>query len=342
MIDSRRIFLAYLLIAVAAVLLIPYLFRGEDLEADEWRKAIAEMGRAQRERLERNLNDYLELSESQREQYQALHMELLADAQSNHGRANQSLQTYREWLQTLSPRERAELSDEQDPAGKVRLVHEIVDRHDDESLELRAGESLRRLGPIPSLTPTDMERLLTLIAEAAKPKVAAEELQGFEGFRRTLKVFELLGRRNEKLISLLTEERMQTLLKSLSDDADRRMLEYVADDRPAPPQLGRIKLAITLLKNLEVTFQRELRRQKASSENLQAVFEGLPLADQDELLELSPSGFRSELRCRFVDAASPVQINRREVEKFLRPGREFRSRRRDGTTTKSQASEAGS
>ncbi|MCA9026431.1 MAG: hypothetical protein KDA86_14585 [Planctomycetaceae bacterium] len=336
--DPRHTLMAYLVIAAAAVMVMPYLLRDDDPDADKRRETIAGMTRAERERLERHLDQYLRLSSVQRDEVQALHAELLADAANNHGRANHSLQIFREWLQTLSPRERTELSEEHDPTSKARLVREIVDRHNNESLELRAGASLQRLGSIPSLTPADMERLLTSIAEEAEPRIDANELEGFDGLQRTLKVFELMGRKNEKLINLLTEERMQTLLKSLSNDSDRRMLEYLADNRPAPPQLGRIKLAITLLKNLEVTIQRELRRQELSSEDLQATFAELPAADQDELLELSPSEFRGELRHRSVDVTSSGQINRRDVERFLRPGKDFRSRRRDGTTSRSRAS----
>jgi len=333
---TRRILMTFFAVAVAAVVVMPYLLQGEDPELDGRRKVIAEMTHAQRERLERNLDQYLRLTESQREEYRQLHAELVSDAANNHGRATESLQTFREWLQTISPRERIELSEVHDSAAKVRLIHEMISRHHDEALEIRSGQPLRRLGPIPSLKPEDMDRVLSLISEAAELEVNRAELEGFEGLRRTLKVFELMGRKNEKLTTLLTEERMKAVLKALSDDSDRRMLEYVADNRPAPPQIGRVKLAITVFKNLEVAVQRELRRQQVTTQALQAVFNELPGAEQDELLKLSASGFRAELRRRHVDASLSGRIDRRYVEQFLRPGRENRPRRRDGTSAKNR------
>ncbi len=327
MMDARRLLVTFIAVAVAAIVAMPYLLRGEDPELAERRKVIAEMNQAQRERLERNLDQYLQLTEPQREEYQLLHAELLSDTAHNHGRANQSLHTFREWLQTLSPREQIELSEVHDSAAKVRLIREMINRHHNESLEFRSGEPLRQLGPIPSLKPEDLERVLSLISEAAEREVSPAELEGFEGLRRTLKVFELMGRKNEKLTTLLTEERMNAVLKALSDDSDRRMLEYVADNRPAPPQVSRVKLAITVFKNLEVAAQRELRRQQVTTQALQAVFDELPGAEQDELLSLSASEFRAELRRRHVDASSSGRINRRSVEQFLRPGRESRPRR---------------
>lgn len=328
---QRRFLTACLIVAVASVVAMPYLLSGEDPVLQQRRHAIAAMSSAERQRLERNLDEFLQMTEQQRDQYRQLHAELADDAANNHGRANEALQTYRDWLQTLSPSDRVELSAEQDSAGRVRKIREIIERRQNEELEFRAGEALSRLGPIPSLKPEDMKRVLAVIGEAIEPEIKnPEELEGFEGLSRTLKMFELMGRQRQKLVRLLDEERLKAIKDALSNDSDRRMLEYLDDNQPASPQLARIKLTVTLIKNLEVAARRELRREPVTPQKLQVAFDALPPSDQDELLELSASQFRSELRRQHADENGFDRINRRDVEQFLRPGADFRPRGRRG------------
>ncbi|MCA9075193.1 MAG: hypothetical protein KDA93_09175 [Planctomycetaceae bacterium] len=325
---QRRFLTVCLVIAIASIAMMPVLMSSEDPVLSERRQAIELMSTAERQRLERNFTQFQQMTEAEREQYRQLHAELAEDAANNHGRANEALLTYRNWLQTLSPSKRIEISEESDSAGKVRLIREVIEQRQDEELELRAGEALGRLGSIPSLKPEDMERVLTIIGEAIEPEIPVDELEGFEGLSRTLKMFEVMGRRREKLVVLLTEERLQAIKSALTNDSDRRMLEYLADNRPAPPQLASIKLTVTLIKNLEVAARRGLRKEQVTPEKLQTYFDSLSLSEQDELLELSASQFRAELRRQYADENGFDRINRRDVEQFLRPGPENRLRGR--------------
>ncbi len=331
---DRRFFLALLAVAAVGVAVMPFLLGAEDPQLERRRQQIAAMTQPERERLQRNFVQFAKLSEADRAHFRDLHAKLEADRASQQGRAVATLETYSQWLQTIPPYERDALQQERDAAAKLTLVRKVLDRQQEERVELRIGSTMEtRLGPIPTLSEEDLQSMLAVIQEAAEPVLhntsLEKELEGYKGLALTLKTFELLGRKDKRLLPLLTETRVQRLVDVISDDETRQMLSAEAGDRSAGFNARKHKVVMTLWKNLAIAIEKEMRQRVVTSQKMEAMFAELPVAEQEALLDLSPDEFHHELRQRVLDAESTGPINRRFVQKFVVPSdRPFRGNRR--------------
>jgi hypothetical protein len=328
MTGDRRFFIALLAVAAIAVAVMPLLFAAEDPQLQLHRQRIAAMTRAERERLERNFDRFTKLSEAERERYRAFHAALAEDRTQGQGRLDAALETFLDWLASLPPYERDLLQREQDPAAKIALLREALQNQREVRLETRLEQRIEeRLGPLPLLKQRDLEAVTAVLADAsAWPAIAPEELEGYDGLRRTLKLFELLGRRNLKLMDALTNRRMRDLLEAISDEPTRDMLQTDAEGQAAAWHVRRRKIVLTLWKNLELALDREARRSPVTDQTLMTFFAGLPREEQEEFLELPAADFRRDLTRRYIESESLHRIEMRFVRRFLLPGAEGRAR----------------
>ncbi len=334
MTDDRRFLWALLAVAAVGIAVMPFLLGAEDPQFQRRRQQIATMTQPERERLQRNFEQFAKLSESDRAHFRDLHAKLEADRTNEQGRANAALEAYSQWLQTIPPFERDALQKEPDPGGKLSLVREVIDRQREDRVERRIASAIEtRLGPIPTLSEEDLRSMLAVIEEAAEPALrntaVEKELEGYTGLAKTLKMFELLGRKDKRLLPLLTESRMQHLVEAISDEEARQMLSTEADDRSASPNARKRKVVVTLWKNLAIAIEKEMRQRVVTSQKMETMFAKLPVSEQEKLLDLSPDEFHHELRRLVLDAESTGPINRSFVQKFVLPGdRPFRGNRR--------------
>lgn len=82
------------------------------------------MSPVERDRLERNINEFQQLSSTEKEHFRSLHA-TLADDRVHNGGLTPLLQTYSAWLNSLSPELREEVRNEPDPAKKLMIVRRI-------------------------------------------------------------------------------------------------------------------------------------------------------------------------------------------------------------------------
>jgi hypothetical protein len=328
MTTDRRFFLALGTVAAIAVAVMPLLFAVEDPQLQLNRQRIGAMTPAERERLERNFDRFTKLSEAEREYFREFHAALAEDRTQGQGRMNAALATFLDWLASLPPYERDLLQHEQDPSAKIALIREALQTQREVRLESRLEQRIEeRLGPLPLLKPRDLEAVTAVLAdETAWPSIAPEELEGYQGLRRTLKLFELLGRRNVKLLDSLMNRRIRDVLEAISDAPTRDMLESDAEGQAAPWPLRRRKIVFTLWKNLELSLDREARRSPVTDETLMQFFAKLPREEQEEFLELPAADFRRNLTRRHLEFASQHRIEMRFVRRFLLPAVESRAR----------------
>lgn len=322
---SRRTLLGLLAVAVASVATVPFLLRAEDPQLALRRQDIAAMTQADRQRLQRNFERFTAMDADQRRQVSDFSAALEADRTRQRGRLNETLRIYEQWLQTLTPHQRDALRKQTDPLRRIALMRQLVDEQRDDRIEIRMGDRGGFLGPIPSISRTDLEAMLEVISGKLGLYLNnPQDLEGYEGMRRYLKMFELLAQQRRSIWQLLGEANIQLLLQTISDDQTRQQLQTLPDvERPrGDAQLRRVKLGLAIYQAIETELDRELRSRRVSSENLSKYFENLPLEEQDELLNLTPGQFRQELLSRYVETQwSQNRINMRLVRQFFRPQR---------------------
>lgn len=340
MTHSRQTLLGLLAVAILSVAALPFLLRAEDPGLAQRRESIAAMPLAERERLQRNFDRFAAMDAAQRRQLGDFTAALTADRTTRQGRLNETLHVYEQWLQTLTPHQRDALRKESDPLQRIALMRQLVNEQRDDRIEIRMGGGGGFLGPIPSISRADLEAMLEVISGKLGLYLGnAPGLEGYEGMRRYLKMFELLGRQGRSMRELLSESSVQQLLAAISDEQTREQLQTLPEiERPlGDAQRRRLKLALTIYRAVETELDRELRSRRVSPENLTRYFENLPLDEQDELLTLTPSQFRQELLSRYVETEwSQNRIDMRLVRQFFRPQRPAAERGpdRDGPGTR--------
>ena len=90
---------------------------------------LQKMSEIERERLNRNIQEFQKLKPEEKQHYRAMHAELFED-RVHVGGLSALLQTYSVWVQTLPPKQRIELQNETVPAKKLALVHQFKEEQD--------------------------------------------------------------------------------------------------------------------------------------------------------------------------------------------------------------------
>lgn len=322
---SKRTLLGLLVVALSSVAAVPFVLPAEDPTLVLRRQSIAAMTQAERQRLQRNFERFTAMDARQQEQVREFSAALEVDQTSNRGRLGQTLRVYEQWLQTLTPHQRDALRRQPDPLQRISLMRELVDDQRDVRIEVRMGERSEFLGPLPQISRSDLEAMLTVLdGKLGLYLDDPAELAGYEGMRRYLKMFELLARQRRTIRDLLGDANMQLLMAAISDEQTREQLQTLPEaDRPlAEIPLRRLKMGLAIYQAIEVELDRELRSRRVSPENLARYFDELTLEEQDELLTLIPSQFQQQLLSRYVETEwSQNRINMRLVRQFFRPQR---------------------
>ena len=96
---------------------------------DDRYRQIEKMPEQERDRLQRNIAEFQQLTPEQQAHYRDLHQKL-AENKAGGGQLATLLSEYTTWLTTLTPSQRDELSNEPDPAKKVTLVNRFKREQD--------------------------------------------------------------------------------------------------------------------------------------------------------------------------------------------------------------------
>ena len=112
------------------------------LQADQLRK----MSEIERGHLNRNIEEFQKLNETEKQHYRQLHAELKRDAATG-GSLTRMMQTYSLWVQTLTPTQQDELKKEVVPAQKLVLVRRFKEEQE-ESIESPDSHSETHIEPV--------------------------------------------------------------------------------------------------------------------------------------------------------------------------------------------------
>ncbi|MEX0585739.1 MAG: hypothetical protein WD176_03795, partial [Pirellulales bacterium] len=155
-----------LLIAAGGLALVlpPLLLRAQPQDWPTVRAEVTRMPQAERDRLNRNTSEYLQLSDAERQRYRELHATLEKDAQDGRGQLRQTLNDYTAWLATNHAYDRQLLLTTTDPQARVAEMQRIVRERDQALSRPRRWRSgiWMRFG-VPDLTADELIPLMNIV-----------------------------------------------------------------------------------------------------------------------------------------------------------------------------------
>ncbi|WP_010582055.1 hypothetical protein [Schlesneria paludicola] len=109
-------------------------------------KRLENLSKSDREQFDRRVAEFEQLSGEERSRVRTLHEALIADRKSNGG-LTALLQTYADWLDTLSPIQRDELQREKDTGKRIALIRKLKEEQDHKSKDEddRPNETAERM-----------------------------------------------------------------------------------------------------------------------------------------------------------------------------------------------------
>jgi hypothetical protein len=286
----------------AALAAPPLLLRAEPEGFDVKRSRVSAMPQTERDRLTRNFEDYLKLTDDQRTHYRRLHEGLQQDRAENAGRCAAAMDAYYAWVSTLPAYQQQSLLTTTDPAGRIRLVAQYVDEQELRQME----EEQRKMGPrggnffrLPRLSSSELAAVMAELERAVT--LSPEQRQRLDekpdGIERYLELFKIVGaERKLKITDVITDVRAEQLLEKLPQRARDRLV------RPTRPERT-FSLIRTITWNLWMEIESQSRARQPDPDKLLDFVKQWPAdqsAELDELMDLSPDDFVQRVREKYA------------------------------------------
>jgi hypothetical protein len=301
--NSTRVW--FVIASVIALAIPPLVLSAGPEGYDAVRTRVATMTQTERNRFERNSQEYLKLTEEQRAHYRAMHAELEQDRQENHGRLTQALDDYYAWLATLQTFPREELRMTTDPQQRITRISNVLEEQSQEQLR-DLGYLRRMFERIPSLSSDQLRRAMAALERAVTlNQEQADRLNSRDGIERYLEFFKILRERELRFDQVLDRADNAALAAALPSG---QLPDWSSAEDPAQQRRG--FLSIVLFWNLMKEHQLEIRDRRPGDSDLEAFVKSWPedrQAELDRLLELEPDQFRQSLE-RFY-AAEHMQLD---------------------------------
>lgn len=320
----RVCLLLSLLVAIGAA---PFLARGDQQVRairEQSAKAIAQLPESARDRLMRNFQEYQGMTAAQRAQMLALHQAIEKDRIEGRGELAAVMNQYDAWLKTIEPYQRDELYKTTDPAKRLALMREILRKQREQTAERamrgtappwgRGGPEGRRMG----MDSESLAKVMAAIEDRARHRLTEEQLkqlQSQQGLKRYVTLLQFLKDADLNHRPLI--ESPPPEFASVTEDfaqfvGDSRLREWMfssANPAPRPVRLAWMLQAALLM---ELFKQRAVAENPISQAALEEYFKQLPADEQNELLALEASDFRTDLRNHYLDAHGLAGLPDRE------------------------------
>ncbi|CAK9006567.1 Lipoprotein-releasing system ATP-binding protein LolD 1 [Durusdinium trenchii] len=362
-VTPNRIRLFLIGAVLAAIAIPPILVQGEAesrRRRDDSRKQIAGLTSQDRNRLNRNFKVFNELSDDERRQLRELHALLEEDRQKRQGELTQVMEDYYAWLKTIEPYQRDALAKASDSTERIALIQEVLEEQRMRIAKRRIEEDedwqqlLSRLpggNSVPTMSEDSLHGLLTRVHDqfandfpGAKQRQLAElrqmadasassrrgELTPEERLHRLVYHYELLkgirelgaSERTSRLFTWGSEPLLRELVESIGEPT---IAEFVLSKDSRFPT--RMKFNVVIMHSLVHELYRQGNAAKAPSDaELRALFDQLPMPEQDQLLSLDAVDFRAELLRLHQEQTASVTM--RDLLRLFRPPADFMQRTR--------------
>ena len=300
---------------------------------------IARMTEVEQAVLMRRYDEYKALPEEKRARYRALHQSIEAD-RVNGAQDAKALNDYCDWLKTIDSWQQDELAHLDDPEQKAKRVAEIVAKRREKAL---AADSPTDDSPpdgkhpfqLPVLTEDQLTKVFDVLAERLDPEVRARaaDLKGLKRFGVQVKLLKEKVNDPKRIFQTISQAELTQLVEASGNAELKSQLTLLKDHTDKKRRAIR-----AIFTSTHALFLRESA--SAKDEALEAFFNTLSDENQDSLLVLSASEFKTQLRLRQLESDPDVSelehlmgdqfsAAKRRMEKFGRggpngPGRPFR------------------
>jgi hypothetical protein len=292
------------------------------------RRRIEAMTELERRRLRAWFDKFRELDESERDRYRRMHDTFSADEN-----LDRTLETYRDWLETLTVIQRDALRNESDPDARLALVREYREKQAADDLKRqdwwrRSGPATGRGGwPGSRHEPEEFEGVYTLLEQhldldaETKRKLDATTIPLLrhvvllrESFARTQPTERPPTERpmGEVRLRWPPSELLGPIVAALPADLQEELEGTKTDDG------RRSRIAVALHGAIWQEYFSEWKRSNPTDERLLAVYASQSPAAREELMRASHDEFRRELQKLLLYSTHPEFAEVRPVSDLLR------------------------
>ena len=257
---------------------------------DDRYRQVEKMSELERDRLQRNIADFRQLTPEQQTHYRDLHQKLEAD-KAGGGKLSNLLSEYTAWLTTLTPSQRDELSQELEPAKKVVLVtrfkREQDARYEAAPTETPAGPVgdsrplfPRGLPPGTYLLPPELSAVMKVIAS----EVGLERDKSGDEWLLNYYLEVLRTSIQQRTPGGAAEWPSRDLMPKLESAIERRELK---DRLQRSPDMKRQTMIHLIFSGIIHKALEEMKAQSPTPVDLQQAFDALDQREQERLTLLS-------------------------------------------------------
>ena len=316
----KGVYVWFVLSVVLALAIPPLFIRAAPDGFEAYSRRVESMQQPERDRIERNFNEFLGMDEAQRNHYRDMHRRLEADVSEAQGVYAGQFDNYIVWLQTIPPHRQEELRRATDSRTRLALMHRILEEESDRETR-EAMETMFRDMPGPMRGWLRSRRHLLLetgryrsLIEDVELKVdlspsEREQLRSLTGVDRTFRFFELLQDESSDIPlsrALDAAEVRQVIDRAELDD----LIDTLPDEARQRTQDRNLVLMMVLMTNVQREYQIEVHEHREPGEaDLLSHLEELSAEDQDHLLQLPPDEFHRQLTERYAADIENLDIN---------------------------------
>lgn len=287
---------------------------------------VEKMTVIERDRLQRNWTSFQNLPPDRKHHFRQLHLSLAEDLKSGGNRLNDTMQTYSQWLQTLTPGQREDLRQARSSAQKLDLVRKFKDEQERQAqsrvLEEPAidpGRMRRSFMSGKPLSTTELEAamsaLLELLPRAERDGI--QELDAQEKWSRYRRILQASTRQAGGPRDWPDQQQQDAVLAAVKITEQAEQLKSIKQDRPR-----RVKFIHVMLSSLTAEMLAQSAPFEPRKGDLEALYAAMDNATRDELLQLPQQEMQQELLRRYY------QQNRSQDPAFrelVKSHREFQS-----------------
>ena len=252
-------------------------------------RQIEQMSDLERQRLQRNLAEFKQLTPEQQAHYRDLHLKL-EENKSTGGSLSSLLQEYSAWLTTLTPSQRDDLNKETNPANKLALVRQFKEAqeyhpeptpnetHETPLPDFR-GINKRWMpfgGPV-----LPRSELTTVMKVIAKDAGLDQEKPGNEPLPKYYR--ELIKKSIEKTPGTPRDWPSPELQRDIEQALNRSEVRSVLNRRPDMKREMLIRIILGSIKDLAIE---EIKPSYPNEQDLQKVLGSLGREQRDEITRL--------------------------------------------------------
>lgn len=292
-------------------------------------KEVESMTAVERERLQRNWQQFQSLPEDRKQHFRQLYEQLEADRKSGGSQLNHTMQEYEKWLHTLSPGQRADLRQAKTAREKLDLVRRFKSVQDQrgESQALSDPRAEQEFDPRPwrnlrmiaqPLTQDELNKVMDALAESLPPneRNSIDQLDPKKDrWHRYRRIIQSSAAQAGGLQDWPDREQQAEMLAALAKSERAERLKAIKEE-----EQRRRRFVAVILCSFAADVQGELAAFHPKAEDHERLFEELDNTSREDLMQLNPEQVPDALMRRYYQRlqSSP------EFQDFVKNQQQFK------------------